>query len=148
VRQEEARPLLDAFAAWLDEQHQSALPKSPIGQAVAYARSNWSQVVRAQALTALNFAYPPVLRPVRTRNHLRAHPRQNRGHPPQGKVDRGPDVTGLRSRSPRRQTEGQSQGGGTGPSHLRTLFAVPGVRTHGPGTGTPSLAHQAPAAQG
>jgi transposase len=46
LRQQEARPLLDSFAAWLDQQRQTALPKSPIGQAIAYARSNWEALVR------------------------------------------------------------------------------------------------------
>jgi hypothetical protein len=31
-----------AFEGWLTEQGRRALPKSPIGQAIAYAQSNWA----------------------------------------------------------------------------------------------------------
>jgi hypothetical protein len=33
--------LLTAFGEWLTEQGRLALPESPIGQAIAYAQSNW-----------------------------------------------------------------------------------------------------------
>ena len=36
-RQEHAGPKLDALEQWLDEQHASLLPKSPLAQAVRYA---------------------------------------------------------------------------------------------------------------
>jgi hypothetical protein len=42
----EARPLLDAFRAWLEGQKSAVLPKSPVGQAVAYALGNWAALVR------------------------------------------------------------------------------------------------------
>jgi hypothetical protein len=38
--------LLVAFGEWLTEQSRLALPKSPIGQAIAYARSNWAALGR------------------------------------------------------------------------------------------------------
>jgi len=41
VRQERSRPILEQFKVWLDTQHLSALPKSPIGKAVNYALNNW-----------------------------------------------------------------------------------------------------------
>ena len=41
VRAERARPRLESFGQWLRERHAKALPKSPIGQAIAYALSNW-----------------------------------------------------------------------------------------------------------
>jgi transposase len=41
LRQRESVPLLTAFGEWLTEQGRLALPKSPIGQAIAYAQSNW-----------------------------------------------------------------------------------------------------------
>ena len=45
-RQERAVPILNAFRAWLDEQESQVLPKSPIGQAIAYARNHRSALVR------------------------------------------------------------------------------------------------------
>ena len=46
LRQRDSVPLLVAFGDWLTEQHRHALPKSPIGQAVAYAQSNWAALCR------------------------------------------------------------------------------------------------------
>jgi transposase len=45
-RQAEARPLLERFRAWLDEQVGVVLPKSPIGEAVTYARGQWTALIR------------------------------------------------------------------------------------------------------
>jgi transposase len=45
-RQRDSVPLLTAFGDWLTEQKRLALPKSPIGQAIAYARSNWAALCR------------------------------------------------------------------------------------------------------
>jgi len=41
LRQKEAVLLLMAFGEWLTEQGHLVLPKSPIGQAISYAQSNW-----------------------------------------------------------------------------------------------------------
>ncbi|QDV39463.1 IS66 family transposase [Tautonia plasticadhaerens] len=41
IRQRDAVPILAAFGAWLDEQSRQVLPKSPLGQAIAYARNQW-----------------------------------------------------------------------------------------------------------
>jgi hypothetical protein len=46
LRQKDALPLLNAFDGWLTEQARKALPKSPIGQAIAYTRSNWAALLR------------------------------------------------------------------------------------------------------
>lgn len=46
ARQEHALPLLQALNTWLNEQQRTALPKSPLGQAIGYARSNWQALVR------------------------------------------------------------------------------------------------------
>jgi transposase len=46
LRQRESVPLLTAFGEWLTGQGRHALPKSPIGQAIAYARSNWAALYR------------------------------------------------------------------------------------------------------
>jgi transposase len=46
LRQRESVPLLIAFGEWLTEQGRPALPKSPIGQAIAYAQANWAALGR------------------------------------------------------------------------------------------------------
>src|SRR5512135_3582602 len=46
LRQRESVPLLTAFGEWLTEQGRHVLPKSPIGQAIAYAQSNWAALLR------------------------------------------------------------------------------------------------------
>jgi transposase len=46
LRQRDSVPLLTAFGEWLTDQKRLALPKSPIGQAIAYARSNWEALGR------------------------------------------------------------------------------------------------------
>jgi transposase len=45
-RQEQTRPKLQAFASWLDEQTKIVLPKSPIGQAIAYCQRQWPALER------------------------------------------------------------------------------------------------------
>jgi transposase len=39
-----SKPVLDAFRAWLDKAHNTTLPRSQIGQAIAYARSQWNKL--------------------------------------------------------------------------------------------------------
>jgi transposase len=46
LRQERARPVLDCFQRWLAEQADIVLPKSPIGEAVSYARAQWTALTR------------------------------------------------------------------------------------------------------
>ncbi|QEH35482.1 Transposase IS66 family protein [Aquisphaera giovannonii] len=46
LRQRESVPRLTAFGEWLTEQERHALPKSPIGQAIAYTQSNWAAPCR------------------------------------------------------------------------------------------------------
>ena len=46
LRQRDAVPLLTAFGEWLTERGRHVLPKSPVGQAIAYARSNWAALCR------------------------------------------------------------------------------------------------------
>lgn len=46
LRQTQAVPLLESFRAWLEEQQAAALPKSPMGQAIRYALSNWQALTR------------------------------------------------------------------------------------------------------
>jgi len=45
-RQEEAKPLLDDFHAWVLGEHAHALPKSPFGQACAYTLNHWDALTR------------------------------------------------------------------------------------------------------
>src|SRR5262249_38312787 len=40
-RQQQAGPVLAAFADWLADQRSRVLPKSPIGEAVTYATNQW-----------------------------------------------------------------------------------------------------------
>jgi len=46
LRQAEARPVLDDFAARLDAWQQNALPKSPLGEAIGYAKAQWQTLLR------------------------------------------------------------------------------------------------------
>jgi transposase len=46
LRQEKTIPQLADFARWLDEQAKIVLPKSPIGQAIAYAQRQWPALGR------------------------------------------------------------------------------------------------------
>jgi transposase len=44
LRQMEAVPLLEKLRAWADEQAQSALPKSKLGEALGYLRNQWEEL--------------------------------------------------------------------------------------------------------
>ena len=46
VREEKARPLLEAMKAWLDELQIQILPKSPLGEAIGYALNHWTALTR------------------------------------------------------------------------------------------------------
>jgi transposase len=46
LRQLRAKPILAELKAWLDGQGPVTLPKSPLGQAIGYARNNWEALVR------------------------------------------------------------------------------------------------------
>jgi transposase len=46
LRREKSKPLLDGFGAWLRAEQEKVLPKGPLGQAIAYTRSNWSALNR------------------------------------------------------------------------------------------------------
>jgi len=66
-RQAHARPLLTSFGQWLQEQRERVLPKSPIGQATAYALSNWDALGRyteAGFLAIDNNAAERAIRPI------------------------------------------------------------------------------------
>lgn len=46
LRQEQALPVVTALCQWLGEEQARLLPKSPMGQAVAYALRHWQALVR------------------------------------------------------------------------------------------------------
>lgn len=67
ARLERSRPLLDAFASWLDGEAARVLPRSPIGEAIAYARSNRAELGRyleSPYLAIDNNAVENALRPI------------------------------------------------------------------------------------
>lgn len=45
ARLEQSKPVLDAFLAWLRAQSEQVLPKSALGQAVAYCLNQWAKLV-------------------------------------------------------------------------------------------------------
>jgi transposase len=46
LREDKAKPILERFKEWLDAQVDVVLPKSPIGEAVGYARGQWEALKR------------------------------------------------------------------------------------------------------
>ena len=44
LREKLAIPILDAFERWMTETYPAVLPKSRIGQAIAYSYSLWSRM--------------------------------------------------------------------------------------------------------
>jgi transposase len=45
-RQEQARPILKGILAWLEKNGPKVLPKGPMGQAISYAKKNWTALTR------------------------------------------------------------------------------------------------------
>jgi len=45
-RQEKAKPIIDEFKQWLDVKVDQVIPKSPLGQAIAYTLKNWEALTR------------------------------------------------------------------------------------------------------
>ena len=67
LRQEKAIPLLKSFGEWLDNQAKLLLPKSPLAEAIGYARNQWAALqvyVTAGFLEIDNNAAERALRPV------------------------------------------------------------------------------------
>jgi transposase len=46
ARSRESAPILDGFSRWLESQVNSVLPRSPLGEAIGYTRSNWQALTR------------------------------------------------------------------------------------------------------
>jgi transposase len=66
-RQEQAGPILVGFADWLADQHGRVLPKSPIGEAIGYARNQWPTLgvyLRDGRLTIDNGPAEQAIRPL------------------------------------------------------------------------------------
>ena len=67
ARTERSRPLLESFGAWLEGEAKKVLPKSPVGEAIAYARSNWVALTRyleSPYLSIDNNATENAIRPI------------------------------------------------------------------------------------
>jgi transposase len=46
LRQEQSRAIMDELGTWIAEQSNLHPPKSPLGEALAYARNNWAELTR------------------------------------------------------------------------------------------------------
>lgn len=67
ARLERSRPTLEAFQLWLDGESRKALPRSPIGEALAYTQSNWESLTRyleSPYLSIDNNATENAIRPI------------------------------------------------------------------------------------
>jgi transposase len=67
LRQERSRPILNALGEWLRGEAVKVLPKSAIGDAIAYTLSNWpalSRYVEAECLSIDNNASENAMRPI------------------------------------------------------------------------------------
>jgi transposase len=67
LRGERSRPILESFGSWLEGERAKVLPRSPIGEAISYTRSNWtalSRYLEAGFLSIDNNAVENALRPI------------------------------------------------------------------------------------
>ncbi|HEY1562256.1 MAG TPA: IS66 family transposase [Caulobacteraceae bacterium] len=67
ARTERSRPLWESFSAWLEGEAKKVLPKSPVGEAIAYARSNGtalSRYLESPYLSIDNNASENAIRPI------------------------------------------------------------------------------------
>ena len=67
ARTERSRPLLESFGAWLGAESTKVLPKSPVGEAIAYTRTNWTALSRhleSSHLSIDNNAVENAIRPI------------------------------------------------------------------------------------
>ncbi len=46
MRQDLSLPILETFHSWIDKEYPEVLPKSPMAEALGYARNNWTALVR------------------------------------------------------------------------------------------------------
>ncbi len=62
-----SKPLLESFGSWLEGEARKVLPRSPAGEAIAYARSNWvalSRYVESPCLSIDDNATENAIRPI------------------------------------------------------------------------------------
>jgi transposase len=62
-----SKPLLESFGAWLEGEARKVLPKSPVGEAIIYTRSNWaalSRYLESSYLSIDNNATENAIRPI------------------------------------------------------------------------------------
>jgi transposase len=66
IRQQKAKPILEALKRWLDETKGKTLPKSVLGQALGYALNNWEALCRyvEQGYLGIDNLSERTLRPV------------------------------------------------------------------------------------
>jgi transposase len=67
ARDEQSRLLLESFGVWLEGEAKKVLPRSPVGEAIAYARSNWTALTRyleSPYLSIDNNASENAIRPI------------------------------------------------------------------------------------
>lgn len=67
ARSGRSRPVLESLGAWLEGEAKKALPRSPIGEAIAYTRSNWIALTRyleSASLSIDNNATENAIRPI------------------------------------------------------------------------------------
>ena len=67
ARSERSKPLLESFGAWPEGEARKVLPKSPVGEAITYTRSNWTALARdleSAYLAVDNNAVENAIRPI------------------------------------------------------------------------------------
>ncbi len=67
LRQQEAVPILKQLKEWMTEEYTKVLPKSPVGQAIAYSLQRWEKLSIYATNPILNIDNNPVentIRPV------------------------------------------------------------------------------------
>lgn len=82
ARTERSRPLPESFGARLEGEAKKVLPKSPVGEAIAYARSNRAALTRyleAPHLSIDNNATENAIRPIALGRKNRLHLGSDRG---------------------------------------------------------------------
>ena len=57
LRRERSVPVLEDFRGWMDREIDAVLPKSPVGQAIAYARNNWDALIRYATAPGIDAGY-------------------------------------------------------------------------------------------
>jgi transposase len=127
ARRERSLPLLESFGAWLEGEAKKVLPKSPVGEAIAYAESNWIALTRyleSPYLSIDNNATENAIRPIGLGRKNWLHLGSDRGNAAQSGAElqesreRTVHIPARRAR-PREHTPGQpDQRSAAGPSRV------------------------------